>query len=427
VQGILRFGRHGGLAAVALACLLGAPTLSGCSWLHFGKDDEAYDYRKAQPRQEPLEVPPDLSQFPKDDRYNLPGTASAPKPAATASNAAKPGDATAAASNQAADANAPKAAAPAGAEVAPTVVGARIVRDGNQSWLAVDTTPEVAYATVKDMWVSMGYKIAKDEPRLGVLETDWAYEHPVMDQGLIRNALQKFLGSVYTTGERHQYRALIERMPNNTAEITINQRGMEEIYTTPTREQTKWQWVPSRPDLEVEMLQRVALRFSAAPPAQVAAAAPANAARASDASPAAPAAAAVTTAAVATSNTDARVHKVTVGGVVTLQVEDSLDHTWRRVGIALDRSGFTIEDRVRDKSTYTVRYLDPEYEAAEREKRSWWDRVFNSDAKIPEQQFRIVMSANGTTTAVEVQDHDGKVDTSPTAGRILDQIMEQLR
>src|SRR5208283_4853888 len=126
-------------------------------------------------------------------------------------------------------------------------------------------------------------------------------------------------------GERYKYRARIERTAKNTSEITITERGLEEVFEGPLHETTKWQFHPESPELEAEMLQRVALRFVPVQPVQ-AAVAPSSAAPA-----------------------DSRVHKVTAGGLVTLQVEDTLDHTWRKVGLALDRGGFTIEDRSRDK------------------------------------------------------------------------------
>jgi len=437
VLGKLRSAQRGRLAAMMFA-IFTAATLSGCSswsWLHFGSDDEAYDYRKAKPQQQPLEVPPDLSQLPKDDRYSLPTTGNAAaKPAAA--GAAKPGESGAAApstvaSTEPPNVTTPSTVAPAGVVVAPAVVDARIVRDGQQSWLEVDATPEVTYTTIKDLWVNMGFKIATDEPTFGVLATDWSVERPKIDQGALRNALEKFLGSGYTNGERIKYKALIERTSKNTSVVTISQRGMEEVFVSPLRDQTKWQWVPPRPELEAEMLQRIAVRFST-PPLQVAvapsvnAAAPASKPSATDAGSQGATVALAAPTPTPAAPSEARVHKVTVGGVVTLQVEDSVDRTWRRVGIALDRSGFTIEERNRDKSSYGVRYLDPEYEASEREKRSWFDKLFKSDAPIPEQQFRIVMSANGTTTTVEIQDHDGKPDTSKTAMHILDQLMEQL-
>ena len=44
-------------------------------------------------------------------------------------------------------------------------------------------------------------------------------------------------------------------------------------------------------------------------------------------------------------------------GVLTL--DEPFDRAWRRVGLALDRVGFTVEDRDRAKGLYYVRYVDP--------------------------------------------------------------------
>ena len=187
-----------------------------------------------------------------------------------------------------------------------------------------------------------------------------------------RGVLARLIGSFDTNGERNKFRARIERTARNTAEITITDRGFEEVITSPLRDTTKWQARPADPQLEAILLQRIALRFAplqavavAAAPAPAPAAAPAVAAAPAPAAPVAVPAAAVV---------EARVHKVNVGGFETLQLEDDLETSLRRVGIALDRDGFTIEDRSREQHRYAVRYLDPDYEASEREKRSWWDQ-----------------------------------------------------
>ncbi len=414
--------RRGAIAGLALAIVSGAAgTLGACSWLHFGEQDEAYDYRKAHTRQQPLEVPPDLSQLPKDDRFTV--------PTANAAAAQRPGEPAAAGT---APAVAPGAlAAPAGAVVDPAVPSARIVRDGSQRWLAVNASPEVAYATVRDVFVSQGFKIAVDEPALGLIETQWAETRPKINEDAPRNMLQKLLGSFDSNGEQNKFRARIERTSANTAEITITHRGLDEVFTSPQRDTTRWQVRPSDPELEAILLQRVALRFAAVQPALAPAPAVAGAPVAAVATAAAPAAAPgaapAMAAAPAAAAATGRVHKVTAGGFVTLQLEDDIDHSFRRVGIALDRGGFTIEDRSREKHLYAVRYLDPDYEASEKEKRGWWDRIFNSDAKIPEQKFQIAMAANGPVTVVEVNDKDGHPDNGATAHRILDQLMEDLR
>ena len=402
-----------GMTIVRALAGISVVALSGCSWLHFGEQDDAYDYRKAKTRQEPLEVPPDLSPLPKDDRYTVP-TANAAKPAAAAISTAPAPVAPAG------------GVAPAGLVVAPAAANARIVREGSQRWLAVDTSPEVAYATVRDVLVSQGFKIAVDEPAVGLLETDWSENRPKANEDAVRGVLQRLLGAFDSSGEQNKFRARIERTKTNTAEITISHRGLEEVFTSPQHDTTKWQARPADPELEAVLLQRIALRFAPVQP-QAVAVAPAVAPAVVPAAGPAPVAPVAAVAPPATGGAETRVHKVNVGGNTTLQLEDDLEHSWRRVGIALDRAGFTIEDRSREHHQYTVRYLDPDYEVSEKEKRGWWDRLFNSEAKIPEQEFQIVLSATDTITAVEVHDKDGHSDNSVTARHILDQLLEQLR
>jgi outer membrane protein assembly factor BamC len=423
---IWKTARRGAMVGLGLAVVSSAvATLGACSWLHFGEQDETYDYRKAKTRQQPLEVPPDLTPLPKDDRFSVPTAgAAAQKPAAAAGAAPAPAAAPAAAAAGAAPAVAAVAlAAPAGQVVDPSVPAARIVREGNQRWLAVNASPEVAYATVRDVFVSQGFKIEIDDPAVGLLETAWSEARPKVDEDAPRNLLKRLLGSFDSNGEQNKFRARIERTPANTAEITITHRGLDEVFTSPAKDTTKWQARAPDPELEAILLQRVALRFSAVQPSVAVAPASAPAS--------APAAAPAAAPAVPQATMDSRVHKVTAGGATTLQLEDDLEHTWRRIGIALDRGGFTIEDRSRDKHQYSVRYLDPDYEASEKEKRGWWDRLFNSDAKIPEQQFQIAMAPStagaAPITIVEVRDKDGRPDNGPTAHRIIDQLMEDLR
>jgi outer membrane protein assembly factor BamC len=130
---------------------------------------------------------------------------------------------------------------------------------------------------------------------------------------------------------------------------------------------------------------------------------------------------------VETTVSGTKVQKTTLEGFPALQVDEPFDHAWRRIGLALDRGGFTVEDRDRTKGLYFVRYLDPDYEAAERAKRGLFARIFNSDAKVTAQQFRVALATRDAGTAVKVLDKDGKPDASATADRILNQISEQLK
>lgn len=406
--------------SVALVFVTSA-TLGGCSWLHFGENPETYDYRKVQVRSLPLEVPPDLSQLPKDEQFALPAS-NASKPATPATQAPAAANAAAPVVNGAVVA----LTAPAGVAVVPVASNARILRNGSERWLNVTVSPELAYSTLRDLWVSQGFKIAKDEPALGLLETEWAETKVAVNEDGLRNALHRVLGAFDSGSERNRYRAQFERNADGSTDIMITQRGMIEVFQGSNGDTSKWQLTPANSDLELEQLKRLKQRL--APQAAVAPVAVASvtstttavAATPSEPAPAAPAATEVSTA-------TEQAHKVSADGVLTVQLEDTLERAWRRVGVALDRQGFTVEDRLRAKHAYNVRYLDPEYEAAEHEKRSWWNRVFNSEAPVAEQQFHITLVSKGNVVVVQVLDKDDHIDRSSTARHIIDQLYEQLR
>ena len=377
------------LAAASLLAL-GLLVLAGCSAV--GLSSDKIDYKSVTPPKS-LEVPPDLTQLPKDDRYAVPD---------------RPGVASAVAGSSAGS-RAPDA--PVAQAVAPTNSRARIERDGSERWLAVDVTPEQAFETVKEFWPSIGLSVESSDPAVGIVETTWAENRAKLPQDIIRRTLGQALGNLYSTGEKDKFRTRIERTAKNTAEIYISYRGMVEVNVG-RDEGTIWQPRPADPNLEAEMLQRLAMKF--APPEETKspkAAAAANAAAAAAAAPA----------------PLARLVKSADGKATRVDVDEPFDRAWRRVGLALDRGGFTVEDRDRVKGIYFVRYLDPAYEAKKRAEQGFFSRIFSSDLKVAAQQFRVVLSTDKTPTTVSVLDGEGKPDTGSTAQKILGQIADQLK
>ncbi len=72
-------------------------------------------------------------------------------------------------------------------------------------------------------------------------------------------------------------------------------------------------------------------------------------------------------------------------GASRLVVDDGFDRAWRRVGLALDRVGFTVVDRDRSKGTYFVRYANPEVDA--KKEKGFLDKLmfWKDDVEKPEQ------------------------------------------
>jgi outer membrane protein assembly factor BamC len=381
-----RAGRPGALAALATALLV-----AGCSSVGLGTDKIEYS-SAAPPRT--LEVPPDLSQLPRDDRFAVPERAGSVTASAT----------------MAAAASRPQQSPGAVATVAPAVPTARIERAGTQRWLVVDVPPERAFAVVREFLPSIGLAIEREDPKLGIVETVWAENRAKLPQDIIRSTLGRVLDQVFSTGEQDKFRFRVERTAANTSEIFVSHRGMIEVYTSSAQDSTMWQPRPSDPELEAELLQRLALRF--APVAQPQAVTTASAAP--------------TTAAAAPPEI-ARLLPADAANPARVSIDEPFDRAWRRVGLALDRGGFTVEDRDRAKGVYFVRYLDPEVEQKQREGQGFFSKLFGREFKVDAQQFRVLVGPAGERTVVTVQDRDGKPDAGPTAGKILAQINQQLR
>ncbi len=265
---------------------------------------------------------------------------------------------------------------------------------------------------VREFLPTLGLAIAREDAKVGIIETAWAENRAKLPQDIIRRTLGRVLDNVYSTGEQDKYRVRIERAANNTSEIFVSHRGMIEVFTSSANDRTMWQPRPSDPEMEAELLQRLALRFS-----------PAEQSAASAGAAAAPSAAVATGAAAEVS----RLLPADATKPARVQIDEPFDRAWRRVGLALDRGGFTVEDRDRTRGLYFVRYLDPEYEQKQRDKQGFFSRLFGADAKIEAQQFRVFVATAGERAEVTVQDRDGKPDTSATGAKILGQINQQLK
>jgi len=375
------------LGAGACALVL---ALTGCSILGSKGPGDASEYKGEASRDKPLDVPPDLSPLSKDERFSTPDQATSANALRSATGG---GDATK-------------------GIVALRGTKARIVRDGAQRWLAVDMPPEKAYEVVKDFWPSVGLKVQVDQPVVGIVETEWQEKHERAPVGLIQRTLNLFLESLVSTGLQDKFRTRVERTPSDTSEIFITHQGLEEVYADKDKTQTTWQPRPRDPELEAEMLQRLLIRFEtgSSKPVETAAVAGKTATPAKEAGTTLPSVS----------------HVVQDAGQSRLVVDEPFDRAWRRVGLALDRGGFTVEDRDRAKGIYFVRYLDPD-EVARQDKRGFFGRLFSSDPKPEARQYRIALLTEGDVTNVKVQDKEGGPNAGPTSDKLLKRLDEQMR
>jgi len=385
----LRAVGAGGRRAMVIAVTL----LAGCSVSDAFRDATSIDYKSAS-RGPALDIPPDLITPRGDDRFAIPDRPSTGTTFSTYSRDR---------------AEAPQRAA-SGPVVMPQPPGVRLERQGAQRWLVIDQPPERVWPVVRDFWSQSGFALRTESPETGIMETDWAEKRIQPNDSFVRNQLTRVLGSRYATSERDKYRTRLES-DGKVTEVFVTHRGLTEEFTGTQKESTIWVPRPSDPELEAEFLRRLMLRFT---PERTAALAPTPA-------PGSTAPAAVPD----------RARIVEAGGTTSLAMQDGFDRSWRQVGLALDRSGFTVEDRDRSKGTYFVRYVDPEQEARER---GVFDRVFGTAPKkdLSGKRYRIVVEGGAQSgSRVGVLGEDGVPPTSDAdkrvATRIVSVLHEQLR
>jgi outer membrane protein assembly factor BamC len=180
---------------------------------------------------------------------------------------------------------------------------------------------------------------------------------------------------------------------------------MIEVYTGQRKESTTWQPRAPDPQLEAEFLSRLMIKLGAKEEVAKAAITPT----------------------ATTGPTRARL--VTGLPAATLQIDDGFDRAWRRVGVALDRSGFTVEDRDRALGIYYVRYVDPKF--AGKEEPSLISKLFNFGRKTPADttlsRYRVSVKAQGETSTVSVLDAKGAPENGDAGKRIVALLVDDLK
>ncbi len=390
-------------SAILSAVMIG---LTGCSSITSTFESNRLDYKSAAKSTVSLEVPPDLTQLQRESRYTLPvvnnGVVNAS--AYGAQQGERAGSVVAA----------PLVVANVQTKESDVI---RVEREGNQRWLVVKKPAEVLWPQIKDFWQDSGFVINTESFATGVMETDWAENRAKIPQDLLRKTLGKIVDSLYSTGERDKFRTRLESTGNGATEIYISHRGTEEVFVGANKETTTWTARPTDPQLEAEFLSRLMVRLGA------------DGERAKNA---------VAQAFVQPER--AKLGKDATGSYVS--VDESFERAWRRVGLALDRAGFTVEDRDRAQGVYFVRYIGQEQDekAKTASEKGFFSKLFSGDSSNDKmkavQRYRVLVKKTDVTNAndvanavtkVIVLNGEGKIESSSNVDRILSLLNEQLK
>lgn len=414
-------------ASSLLLPILLLASLTACDSIPF--IDNKADYKGAS-RARPLEVPPDLTASPTSDTYSIPGSTSY-----SSYTQAQEGQET-------------------GVEkILQTPEGVRLERSGSQSWLVVDAPAEKIWPMIREFWLDMGFAVRVENPQLGLMETEWI-ETDAIRKDQSGNALDKFdkwLDKLSGFADRKKFRTRLDRgAEGGTTEIFMSHRsvngtpddGKNRVVTTlgvidtgySLESQKAAPTDASDAELDAELLRRLMVKLGVEEQKSK------------------------TIIAQAVTIKRAEVVKESDGSA-RLLLNDQFDRAWRRVGLALDRIGFVIEDKDRSNGLFFVRYADVDIDDGPKEKKGlidslkfWGDddqkqeqtaaekqdksvidslKFWGSDDKKkgnPEKQYRIkVANADTGNAEVTVIDINGKRLRTTTANRIIALMYEQLK
>jgi len=407
--------------------LLLLANLTACDSIPF--IDNTSDYKGAG-RSRPLEVPPDLTASPSSDTYAVPGSTSY-----SSYTQAQEGQ-------------------EIGVEkVLQTPEGVRLERSGAQSWLVVDAPAEKIWPVVREFWIDMGFAVRVENAQIGVMETEWV-ESDAIKKDTSGNALDKFdkwLDKLSGFADRKKFRTRLDRGTEaGTTEIYMTHRSVSGAPDDgKTRIQTQLGEIEtgyradaknapradaSDAELDAELLRRLMVKLGIE----------------EQKSKSILAEAVVIKRAEVVKESD---------GSARLLLNDQFDRAWRRVGLALDRIGFVIEDKDRSNGLFFVRYADVDIDDTPKKKKGlmeslkfWGDddkkeaqtpaqkeqksivdslKFWGSDDKgktNPDKQYRIkVADSDAGNAVVTVVDASGARVRTTTANRIIALMYEQLR
>lgn len=396
----------------SLIALLAVALVSGCTIPTHLFQSKKTDYKAEATTNPGLDVPPDLTPVQTDERFAIPGE-----------------DTSATLSHYNASKNTAAATHPTPMDhsgVLPTFGDqVSIAHEGDQRWLVIHQTAEKIWPTLEGFWTSQGFKLQSDDPKAGVMETEWTDNRHASPQSTLGQMVNNVVSNLFSSPVRDQFRVRIERVDADHTELYLFHKGMEEMLDRNNYTGGLWQPLPDDPEIETEYLKKLAVTFgeSADQAATLVANVPAPTQAKSE----------------TTTSSDTQVAKPVAHGAelttatdgnTTIIMKDSFDRAWRRVGLALDRSAFTVEDRDRAAGVYFIRYTTDEENRKKNSGESFISKLafWRSEDKTQDTQtYRLnVSTTSGHGTTVDIRNKDESASSPATVKRILTLIYDQL-
>ena len=262
--------------------------------------------------------------------------------------------------------------------ILPEVKQARIFKAGNSRWLEIDLPVTKAWPLIREFWVQQGFFIESEAPELGIIETDWQLNRAqVMGTGFT-SVIDQVLERLHDTGERHKFRTRVERgdKPDRTL-VYVSFRGIIEV------EDKGFDRLPHDPTLEAEMLRRMLLAFRL------------------------PEESLATVEDLDQQAIDLKEIEVADN---LLKINLPYQQSWQRIVLALDRAGFTIEERNQESGSLTVAFNQEEQE----DDAGWFSNLFSTEEEVSPVSIELLIEEKDSEQSVLIAPDSSQGETIVT-------------
>ena len=253
---------------------------------------------------------------------------------------------------------------------------------GTVRWLDVAAPAESVWPKIRDFWRSVGISVKRDEPRIGIMETEWAENRAGLPMDWLRKSVGKIFQSAYDAGTRDRYRIRIEKPTTQTTRIFLTHKGAEKMITDTL---TGWELRPANHELEAELLNKLKAFLQG----DVVGAAK-RSVSGGDAN-----------------QVSSLASLVEQEGQPVLQIHDNYKRAWVLTGIMMDRMGLVAEKRNQTSGIYYAEYRGNDEDKA---KRGFFKRLFGGRKTllVKGQDYQVHVQDAGKLSIVRITDEEGK-------------------
>lgn len=137
-------------------------------------------------------------------------------------------------------------------QVLPKPQTAHITRNDAEGWLDVDLPADKVWNRLLNHWASLGVDLVINDPKTGIMETDWVRPPGSRDKGGFTAGMwDKLLGRFANeTTELDKYTIRLERRGDSETRVYVTEKGVKKIQDQKGGFATfeHWSWVATKQD-----------------------------------------------------------------------------------------------------------------------------------------------------------------------------------